>query len=255
MKRYRWLVALGIGAVLAFAFATLPAGIAAGQLGRFGIQATSYEGSIWSGRAAGLVVRDAPLGELQWRLAPLKLLRGRLAGHARLEGLGGNLETDFNAGFSGDVHLAATAFSFPAETLGGLPLGVPRGWRGRLTGAFTDIALTAGWPTTVHGTLDMDDLVAPPPRNAAVGSFHIVLPHPQPKGEASLPGHLTALVTDKNGPFAVSAQLSIGSDRSFLLEGTVAPRGTVPEGMQRSLDLLGPADAAGRRPFSGSGTL
>ena len=115
--------------------------------------------------------------------------------------------------------------------------------------------MVAGWPTIAHGTLDMDELVAPPPRNANVGSFHIVLPHPQPKGEASLPGHLTALVTDKNGPFAVNAQLSVATDRSFLLEGTVAPRAAVPEGMQRSLDLLGPADAAGRRPFSVSGTL
>jgi hypothetical protein len=35
----------------------------------------------------------------------------------------------------------------------------------------------------------------------------------------------------------------------------LAPRGPVPPAMERSLQLLGPADASGRRPFSVGGTL
>jgi general secretion pathway protein N len=53
----------------------------------------------------------------------------------------------------------------------------------------------------------------------------------------------------------VEGQLAVGKDRSFLLEGMVAARGDVPENMRRSLEILGPPDAAGRRPFSVSGTL
>jgi hypothetical protein len=255
VKRYGWLIALGVGALAAFAVATLPAGLAGSQLGRYGIGASAYEGSIWSGRATGLQLGGSLLGDLQWHLNARALLGGRLAGHARLDGLGGSLDTDFDAGLSGNSQLGATVFSFPVDTLGQLPFGVPKGWRGRIRGTFADIEITNGWPAKVHGTLDMDDLIAPPPRNANVGSFHIVLPHPQPTGAASLPGHLTALVTDQDGPFAVQAQLSIATDRSFLLEGTVKPRGAVPEGMQYSLDLLGPPDATGARPFSVSGTL
>jgi hypothetical protein len=39
------------------------------------------------------------------------------------------------------------------------------------------------------------------------------------------------------------------------LKGTLLPRGQVPPAMERSLQLLGPADATGRRQFSVGGTL
>jgi general secretion pathway protein N len=255
VKRFGWIIALGIGALLAFALATLPAGIAAGRLEKIGVQAAAYSGSIWTGQATGLAWRAVPLGDLEWHITPAALLRGRIAGHARLVREDGSLDSAFNASFAGDARLAGTTFDLPIASLSALPVGVPKGWRGRVSGKFDEIVIAGGWPTALRGTLDMDGLVAPPPRNASVGGFHIVLPHPQPHGEGTLPDHLTAQVTDKEGPFAVEAQLSVGKDRSFLLEGMVAPRGTVPEGMQHSLDLLGPADAAGRRPFSVSGTL
>jgi general secretion pathway protein N len=218
VKRVGWLIALGIGTLLLFALATLPAGIAAGRLEKVGVQAGSFAGSIWNGSASALTWRNAPIGTLEWHLAPMALLRGRLAGHARLARDDGKLETDFSASFVGDAQLSSTTFDLP-------------------------------------GTIDLDDLVTPPPRNASVGGFHVVLPHPKPQGEGSLPDHLTARVNDKQGPFSVDGQLSIGKDHSFLLEGMVAARGEVPENMRQSLEILGPPDAAGRRPFSVSGTL
>jgi hypothetical protein len=66
---------------------------------------------------------------------------------------------------------------------------------------------------------------------------------------------LHARVTDKEGPFSFDGRFTLGADRSFLLEGTLAPRGSTPPALARSLELLGPADAAGRRPVSVSGTL
>jgi len=255
VKRYGWLIALGIGALLAFALATLPAGIAAGRLEKLGVQAASFTGSIWTGRATGLAWHGVPVGDLEWHLMPAALLRGRVAGHARLVREDATLDSEFNLSFAGDARLAGTTFTCPIATLSALPIGVPKGWQGRVSGKFDEIVIAGGWPTTLRGTLDMDGLVAPPPRNASVGGFHVVLPHPQPHGEGTLPDHLTAQVSDKEGPFSVEGQLSVGKDRSFLLEGMVAPRGTMPENMRRSLELLGPADAAGRRPFSVSGTL
>jgi general secretion pathway protein N len=255
VKRYGWLIALGIGALLASALATLPAGIAAGRLEKLGVQAAAFSGSIWRGNATGLAWRGVPVGNLEWHLTPAALLRGRVAGNARLVRVDGTLDSGFSVSFAGDARLAGTTFAFPIATLSALPIGVPKGWQGRVSGMFEEIVIAGGWPTSLRGTLDMDGLVAPPPRNAIVGSFHVVLPHPKPQGEGTLPDHLTAQVTDKEGPFSVEAQLSVGKDRSFLLEGMVAPRGGVPENMRRSLELLGPADAAGRRPFSVSGTL
>ena len=255
MKRYWWLIALGLGALLAFALATLPASLLAGRLAGFGVQGTAFDGTIWSGRASNLDWRGIPLGNLAWRLSPAALLRSRIDGHARLERADGALESDFSVTFAGTARLTGTSFAFPIGTLSSLPIGLPKGWQGRAVGKFEEIEIAGGWPRKLRGTFDMDGLVAPPPRGANVGSFHIVAPHPRPQGTGTLPDQLTAQVTDKDGPFAVDAQLSVGKDRSFLLEGTIVPRAEVPEAMRRSLELLGPPDAQGRRPFSVSGTL
>lgn len=259
MKRTGWLIALGVLALLAFACATLPASLAAGTLRKAGIEASAFGGSIWSGQAAALSWRGAALGDLDWRLTPLRLLGGRLAGHARLSRSDGTIETDFDVALTGrELRLRATRFALPIGALDALPLGVPKGWAGRLAGQFDEIVVAQGWPTALQGTLELDELVAPPPRSAPVGSFRAVFPAPQPKPSLSVaqdPSNVTAQVTDKDGPFAVDGQLTLSRTRDFALEGMLAPRGPVPPAMERSLQLLGPADSTGRRPFSVGGSL
>jgi hypothetical protein len=256
--RTTWLVALGVLALLAFALVTLPAGVLSTFAARAGFSAGAFGGSIWSGRAESLAWRGAPLGNLQWRLAPLDLLRGRVSGHATLSRPDGSLDTDFSASLTGDdVRLRNANFALPIEALEALPLGLPKGWRGRASGAFADLRVRNRLPV-VEGSLTLDGLVAPPPRSAPVGSFQAVFPHPQPQPSLSIPkdpANVTARVTDKGGPFSVDAQLTVSPARNFALEGTLAPRGNVPPAMQKSLQLLGPADAAGRRQFSVGGTL
>lgn len=258
-RRTSLLVALGVLALLAFALVTLPAGIAAGPLRKAGIEAGAFGGSLWSGRATALSWRGAPVGDAEWRIAPVPLLTGRIAGHAKLTRVDGSIETDFDLSFSGrDVKLRTGRFTLPIAALNVLPLGMPKGWQGQATGEFNAIDLQQGWPANIQGTLDLDDLVAPPPRNAPVGSFHAVFPAAQPKPSLSVPhdpSNLTAQVKDKDGPFSVDAQLTLSRARNFAFEGTLAPRGPVPPAMERSLQLLGPADASGRRQFSVGGTL
>lgn len=258
-QRIGWLIALGVLALLAFALVTLPAGVAAGPLRTAGIEAGAFGGSLWSGRAASLTWRGAAVGDAEWKIAPARLLTGRIAGHARLTRTDGSVETDFELSFSGrDVKLRTARFELPLAALNALPLGMPKGWQGRATGQFDAIDLQQGWPATLKGSLDLDGLVAPPPRNAPVGSFHALFPATQPKPSLSVPqdpSNLTAQVTDKDGPYSVDAQLTLSRARSFAFEGTLAPRGPVPPEMERSLQLLGPADATGRRQFSVGGTL
>jgi hypothetical protein len=141
----------------------------------------------------------------------------------------------------------------PVEALASLPIGVPRNWRGRLSGRFEEIVVSDGWPTVLRGTLDMDGLIAPQPRNTSIGSYLVVIPDPEAVDVAQ--DTLTARVTDKDGPFSFEGRFTLGADRSFLLDGTLAPRGATPPALLRSLELLGPADSTGRRPVSVSGTL
>jgi hypothetical protein len=186
--RTRWLIALGVLALLAFALVTLPAGMAAGPLRKAGIEAGAFGGSLWSGRATALSWRGAAVGDAEWKIAPARLLTGRIAGHAKLTRKDGAVETDFDLSFSGrDVRLRTARLELPLAALDALPLGMPKGWQGRATGQFDAIDLLQGWPTTLKGSLDLDGLVAPPPRNAPVGSFHAVFPAAQPKPSLSVP--------------------------------------------------------------------
>jgi hypothetical protein len=253
-KRNTWLLtALGIVALLAFALATLPSSLFADRLQRHGVTAVAFTGSIWSGAASGLAWRGALLGDLRWRVDPLQLFRGRLGAHLLLARPDGRIESDVAATLAGSLHLAGTRVELPVEALSVLPVGLPKGWRGQMHAEFAEVELAKGWPAVVRGTIDMDGLVAPPPRNSSIGSYHAVLP--DPKSQAEPGAGISARVTDKEGPFAVDGRLTLSPDRSFLLEGTLAPRGDTPPALRRSLELLGPADAEGRRQFGVSGTI
>ncbi len=248
-----WLVALGVFVALLVAVATLPAQLIRGRAERYGVVAVDYTGSVWSGAATGMAWHGATLGDLRWRLAPLALLRGRLGAHVELTRRDGSVVTDLTVAPGGEIALQSLRLDLPVEAVSTLPLGLPQGWRGHARADIAELTLHQGWPQSVRGSVDMDGLIAPPPRNTSIGSYRALLPDPGAK-PGGTPG-LTAKVTDKEGPFAVDARLTLAPDRSFLLEGTLAPRGSTPPALRRSLEILGPADAAGRRPFSVSGTL
>jgi general secretion pathway protein N len=252
-KRPWWLMAVGLAAALLIACATLPAQMFAGQLQRAGLQAAAFTGSIWHGEARSLAWRSAPLGDLAWSIAPLQLLRGRIGGELRLTRPDGSLTTRASLSLGGTLRLAETRADLPVEALSALPVGMPRRWRGRLSAQFAEIAVENGWPTVLRGTLEMDGMIAPPPRNVAIGSYHVEMPDPTATGAAA--GVLSARVNDKEGPLSFAGRLTLSPDRSFLLEGTVAPRGSTPAPLAQSLQYLGPPDASGRRPVSVSGTL
>ena len=252
-KRPWWLIAVGLAAALVMVLVTLPAQLFANQLARAGLDATALTGSVWNGHARGLAWRSAPLGDVRWSIAPLELLRGRVGGELHLARPDGSLTTRFSVSFGGDLRLTGTQASLPVEMLAALPIGMPRNWRGRFTGQFDEIVVRGGWPTTLRGTLEMDGLIAPPPRNVSIGSYRVEMPDPQVTGAPS--GELNARVTDKEGPFSFEGRFTLMPDRSFLLDGMLAPRGNTPPPLVRSLELLGPADATGRRPVSVSGTL
>ncbi len=252
-KRPWWLITVGLAAAVCIALATLPAQVLAGRLTRIGLEPAALAGTVWNGRARGLSWRSVPLGDLDWAITPRELLRGRLGVDLELTRPDGSATTHASVAWGGELRLTGTSASLPVELLSALPVGLPRHWRGRLSAQFEEIVVERGWPTTLRGTLDMDGLIAPPPRNISIGSYRVEMPDPETAGAAD--GQLTARVNDKEGPFSFEGRFTLGADRSFLLEGSLAPRGNTPPPLVRSLELLGPPDENGRRPVSVSGTL
>ena len=135
------------------------------------------------------------------------MLRGRIGAHVTLSRPDGRIESDVAATLAGNLYLASTRVDLPVEALGVLPVGLPKGWRGQLHADLAELELARGWPALVRGTIDMDGLIAPPPRNASIGSYHALLP--DPKAQQSPEPASAARVTDKEGPFAVDGRLTL----------------------------------------------
>ena len=243
------MIILGLLAVSVFVVATLPAGVLVGRLEPHGVTADAVGGTIWSGRAQGLSARGASIGDLQWSLRPLGLLRGALAGHAVLATGGGRVEADFDRAYSGRLLIESAQGEIPLEALNALGVRGVRNWRGRIVADLNRLVIDENWPVAAVGTVDLHDLTAPPPRVAALGSFRLNFPE-QPGNDG-----LVASVAQTDGPLLVDGHLTLGPDRSFLIEGRLAPRGTPSPDLANLLQVLGPPDAGGRRPFSLSGTL
>jgi hypothetical protein len=233
-----------------FVLATLPAGVVVGRLERHGITADAVGGTIWSGRVQGLTARGTHVGDLQWSLRPLELLRGTLAGHAVVVGADGRIESDFARGWSGQLRLQGARADMSLASLAALGVPAARNWRGRIAADLSNLTLEGDWPVAAAGTIDVIDLTAPPPRNTSLGAFRLTFP-PSPSVGDSLRG----TVTQTDGPLLLDGALTLGRDRSFSLQGQLAPRGTPSRDLAYMLQALGPPDPAGRRPFGVSGTL
>ena len=184
--------------------------------------------------------------------------RGRTCtSHARRTA---RVDSDFSTGFSGnDLELSTATIELPIAALSALPLGMPKGWQGTVSGSVRGDSRQRGLARRVArlarprwarraaaAQCPGRQLSRRVSASASAGSADHRRRHWTPR-------RLTAQVIDKDGPFQVDAQLTLGRDRTFLLEGTLAPRGPVPPAMERSLQMLGPADASGRRPFSVGG--
>jgi hypothetical protein len=247
--RYKGLVALGIGAVVAFAAATLPASVLGPRMQRYGVTASSWNGSVWNGGARGLSIKGATLGDARWTLSPWSLLRGSASGHAELQPSGGTASADFVLHWNGRVVLSRVEADVPLPWLGALAGPHYRGWNGRVTADFETLALQSGWPVAAQGTVLLRNLTAPAPQPGDVGSYQ--LEFNAPSDSAVVEGRLS----DTGGPLAVTGDLSLGPDRSFELQGHVATRGTARTPFDSAIQMLGPADRSGRRPFGVSGTL
>lgn len=239
-------------AALLFALTMLPAQLLAARLAPLGLAATGVSGTVWNGRITEVAWRGVPLGELRWRARPSALLRGRLGAHLQLLRSDGSVQGEAYAGLGGRIDLRNLSGELPIEAFAAFPSGLPRGWRGRLRGEVAELELQGGLPSAARGTIEVLDLIGPPPRSFPSGSYSVEMPHPSVQSAA---GELDARIVDTAGPFDVEARLTLDQDREFLFEGLIAATGGVPDPIRQALELLGPPDAAGRREFSVSGSL
>jgi general secretion pathway protein N len=247
MKRWRSLVALGIGAFIVFALWTLPARIALGWFAPDDMSTAGVSGTLWKGRAEVVQLRDTLLGGVEWDLNVLALFTGRLSADVKLKRTDGFAQTTMILK-PGELRFAPLTASMPMSAL---PQGIaPAGWTGTLNLKLDTLTLDNGWPVDAVGTIEVRDVSGPPQRPVNRGSYKIALP-----SQKKTPGALTGDLSDMGGPLQVAGTVQLKPDRSYLVEGLVATRPDAPADLVNTLQFLGAPDAQGRRPISLAGTL
>ncbi len=248
MKKVWWLVALGAVAFVVFALVTLPAGVMVAPLAKRGIVLNGVTGTVWNGAAQVVQSGNVQIGSVHWRLHPLALLRGRAAADVKLTRVDGFAQGYVAAGTSGQVTLRDASASLPLSALP--PQFIAGGWNGKLNLRLTSADIVDRWPAALVGTIEIVDLIGPARRPAAMGSYKLVFPE-QAKTEV-----LTGALTDISGPLQLAGTLQLkAADRSYLLDGLIAPRPDASPNLVNSLQFLGAPDAQGRRPVSLAGTM
>jgi hypothetical protein len=101
----------------------------------------------------------------------------------------------------------------------------------------------------VVGTIEVHGLQAPPPGGAAIGSYSVAF-----DAASAQAGKLVGHLKDLEGPMQVAGTLTLAADRSYVIDGLVAPRAGASQAVTDTLRFLGAPDAQGRRPFSVAGT-
>lgn len=244
------LLALGIGAYLAFAVVSFPASIAHRWFAPDGLALAGVEGTIWRGRAAYGGIEGIALSDLRWQLHPSALLTGRL---------GLDLETRLADGFvragvtlsGGGMALRDLAATASLATLDAvLPL---TGVRGDLSLSLDVLELVDGWPEAASGTVRVANLSAPPliptsgVSSIALGNYSARL--------STNDAGIAALVNDDGGPVELQGRVDLAGDRSYALTSRMRPRADAAVELVQGLEIIGPADAEGWHLFERYGSL
>jgi hypothetical protein len=123
---------------------------------------------------------------------------------------------------------------------------LPGGAHARLHGQLARIEWTGKFVSALQGELDVQNLVGS--QGQDFGNYQVIFG--PDAGDSP-----TGVVHDTGGPLALDATLQLTHDPGYLLQGRVAARPSAAPEFADQLRYLGSADAAGRRPFSMTGTF
>jgi general secretion pathway protein N len=253
MKLWHWL-ALGIGAYLAFALSSFPAGTAYAWFAPAGIQLQGLEGTLWSGRAAAANVGELSLHDVRWNVHAWQLLLGRLAADLRAQLDEGFVAAQVKATRS-HVSLSEVRASTSLPTLRAvLPVGGVRG-EANLTLSALELDVAKAWPTKVVGDLKLLQLETVPfslggPRGKLVpiGNYAVRF--------TDGAGPVNATFNDTGGPLEVSGTLAVNAARGYKIDGLIKARADAPQELVDGLNVMtSEPDAEGRRRLTLSGSL
>ncbi len=166
-RRYRWLLYAGL-TYLAWLLVTLPVEpfLAYARSQQIPLLTLNEQGTLWSGQAEAMEIKGLVLGGVEWRIAPLSLLRGRLGYHLQFRDQGGEGQAWLGVDLTGRASLEDFTGRLAAQrVLPLLPLPMAATLGGDLVFEDVDLELMQGRPTSASGYLKWQEaqLLSPVP--------------------------------------------------------------------------------------------
>jgi general secretion pathway protein N len=205
-------------------------------------------GSAWQGSCTGLNGSGNAAGDLTWDVQVLQLLRARLDLRLDFTILGSYARGEVALGFGGAVHGRDLSVDLPLTSA--LVSSLPAGAHARLLGKLALVEWTGKYFSELQGELAIQDLVGA--QGQAFGNYQITFAPGAASDSADTP---VGEVHDGGGPLQLEATVQLTRDPGYLVQGRVASRPAASAEIVDMLKYLGSPDAAGRRPFSLSGTF
>lgn len=251
MKQKIYLVLVFIFSFLAFALYQLPASVAAQVAQSYlpkNLAFGSFAGSIWQGQVSEVRVNKVQVLNIRWQLEPLALVTGNLAGNVKWGNPRANEEMSGKSDFSlsllnQQANLSDAVLRFDVEQLmGQLDLPLPVNATGRVIFNIDEFQSGQPYCQQIKG-----DVFSPNIRvEGLTGWFSI--------GELGADlncksGDLAAVVQPDN-LLGLQADVHLGDNFQFKVEGNVKPDATLPKEVHDAVKFLGRPDAQGRYPVN-----
>lgn len=208
------------------------------------IRCEQLDGTAWRGSCTALTARSVAMGDMDWKVDFRSLLSRRIGARLDLTGPSGYLHGDVARGFGGGVYGINVTLDVPLTSA--LVSSLPGGAHARLHAQLARIDWTGKFVSFLQGELDVQNLVGS--QGQGFGSYQAIFG--PDSGDSP-----TGAVQDTGGPLALDATLQLTHDPGYLLQGRVAARPSAAPEIADQLKYLGSPDAAGRRPFSMTGTF
>lgn len=246
-NRWSWL-ALGVGAYLAFALSTFPAGTAVSWFVPAPVALNGIQGTVWSGSAASGTIGGLLVQDVRWHVRAWTLLTGRVGANVEARLADGFLNTGITASTSrvqfndlrGGTSLATLALMLPV-----------RGMRGQASVALSSLELENGWPEHILGELKLAALeIANGNSNSVpLGDYTVTF------GEAPARS-IAARFVDNGGPLEVAGTLVVNPAREYTFDALIKPRSGAPQQLVDGLNVMtAEPNSDGRRRLTLTGSL
>ena len=209
------------------------------------VRLANVEGTIWNGSAAEADLAGLYASQLDWRFRPAALFSGQLGFDLQVNPAGGFLETRLGIGAGGRLTLDDARGGVALDSLRDyLPLG---GISGNVRIDLQHLELENGVPVAADGTVELLGLIAQAVAQQPLGDYRAIL--------NSTDGAISGTLEDVSGMLDIAGSIRLSADRSYVLDGLVAPTAEAPSAMVNQLRILGSPNSRGQRQFRFEGQL